>query len=122
MSTAVASLFEKLGGTVAIQAVVDEFYQRVLADAELEPYFAHTDMDQQTKHQVNFISMALGGPKHYTGRSMKIAHEDLGITEGHFDLVAGHLVGALQWVGVQQDDIDQVMAAVAPLKDDIVAA
>jgi hypothetical protein len=31
------SLFDKLGGTKSIEAVVDEFYKRVLADTELNP-------------------------------------------------------------------------------------
>ena len=34
------SLFDKLGGTKSIEAVVDEFYKRVLADTELKPFFA----------------------------------------------------------------------------------
>src|SRR5258708_32795244 len=38
------SLFDKLGGTKSIEAVVDEFYKRVLADTELKPFFAKTNM------------------------------------------------------------------------------
>ncbi len=123
MSQVVAtSLFEKLGGKPAIEAVVEEFYIRVLADADLKGFFAGTDMDNQAKQQVNFLTMALGGPNDYEGRPMKEAHEDLGITEHHFNLVAGHLVATLKWAGVCESDINEVVAAVAPLKEAIVTA
>lgn len=116
------SLYEKLGGKPAVELVVNEFYKRVLADNDLKGFFARTDMVKQKRHQVNFVSMALGGPNQYTGRSMKKAHEELKIAPNHFDLVAGHLVGALKHAGIAQDDINQVVGAVAPLKNDVVTA
>lgn len=121
MTQATATLFGKLGGKTAIEAVVKEFYKRVLADAELKGFFEQTDMDHQTVQQIKFISMALGGPNEYNGRSMKEAHSTLGITEFHFDLVAGHLVEALRSLGVPEADVDEVVATVAPLKAEIVA-
>lgn len=120
MTLATATLFDKLGGKTAIEAVVKEFYKRVLADAELKGFFEQTDMDHQTVQQIKFISMALGGPNEYNGRSMKEAHNTLGITEHHFNLVAGHLVEALRSLGVPEADIDEVVAVVGPLKTDIV--
>ncbi len=122
MSQAVAapSLFDKLGGAPAIEAVVTEFYKRVLADKELKGFFNTTDMDKQRRHQTQFISMALGGPNQYTGRSMKAAHADMKIKENHFNLVAGHLVETLKSFNISQADIDEVVSKVGPLKDDIV--
>lgn len=122
MTQAVATLFEKLGGTTAIEAVVGEFYKRVLADNELRGFFAKTDMTVQTQQQIKFLSMALGGPNEYKGRSMSDAHKGMGITDHHFGLVAGHLVDALKGAGVGQEEIDAVVALVGPLKDDIVMA
>jgi len=76
-------------------------------------------MVKRERYQVNFVSMALGGPNQYAGRTMKKAHEDIKITAKHFDLVAGHLMRALQKAGVAQDDINQVAGAVAPLKSEV---
>ena len=121
-ATATTVLFDKLGQRTAIETMVNEFFKRVLGDRELNPYFADTDMDQTKMHFTDFISMSSGGPKQYTGRTMKNAHGDLGITGQHFDLFAGHLVAALKWAGVAKDDIDQVMAKVTPLKGDVVTA
>jgi hemoglobin len=118
--TATTTLYEKLGGRKAIRTVVSEFYERVLADPELLGYFAGVDMDAQTESQIRFISMALGGPNEYEGRPMKEAHEDLGVTDHHFNLVAGHLVDTLKWAGVGEEEISAVVEIVAPLKSQIV--
>ena len=122
MTQAVATLYEKLGGAVAVEAVVGDFYKRVLADNELRGFFAKTDMTVQTEQQIRFLSMALGGPNEYKGRSMSDAHKGMGITEHHFGLVAGHLVATLEGAGVGQDEINAVVGLVGPLKDDIVTA
>ena len=120
MSTATITLYDQIGGRTAIQTVVEEFYNRVLGDPKLKDFFSNTDMDKQRQHQVNFLSMALGGPNQYTGRTMQSAHSDLGITNNDFDAVAGHLVAALEWAGVEKEAISAVVDAVVPLKAHIV--
>ena len=96
MSIAVQTLFEKLGGAGAVKLVVEEFYKKVLADAELKGFFANTDMSKQQQQLENFMTMALGGPNQYNGKPMKVAHANLSITEHHFNLVAGHMVETLK--------------------------
>src|SRR4051812_37118421 len=89
------SLFERLGGAANIEAVVANFYDRVLADSTLRPIFDQIDMDHLRRHQTRFMSFALGGPNHYSGRGMRRAHEGLAITEAQFGAVAGHLIDSL---------------------------
>lgn len=122
MTTATITLFEKLGGKPAVQTVVGEFYKKVLADDQLKGFFKDTDMPKLEQSQINFLTMALGGPNHYKGASMKDAHKGMGITDHHFGLVAGHLIAALKGAGVPQEDVDAVVALVGPLKADIVGA
>ena len=114
------SLFEQLGGTANVEAVVAEFYTRVLADATLAPVFAGVDLDRLRRHQARFISFALCGPNQYSGRNMRAAHTGLGIDEAQFAAVAGHLAASLAAFGVADHLIDQVIAHVARLKDDVV--
>ena len=45
------TLYEELGGFRAIRAVVDEFYDRVFADAYLDPFFSAARMSRQ-RHRV----------------------------------------------------------------------
>ena len=113
------SLFRKIGLS-ALESVVQEFYGRVLADAELQGFFAHTDMHRQTRHQVAFLSMVLGGAQTYAGRSIRNAHEGRGIQDHHFDKVAGHLKDSLERAGVEAGDVTTILGMVGGLRGEVV--
>ncbi|MEM7738555.1 MAG: group 1 truncated hemoglobin [Deinococcota bacterium] len=115
-----SSLYDKLGGATGVASVVTEFYAYVLADDRISHYFDGMDMDRQRAHQSAFISHVLGGPEHYSGRSMHKAHAHLDLRHADFDAVAGHLVTALEHHGAAQADIDAVLAAIASLERQIV--
>ncbi len=114
------SLYKKIGGRLAVDKVVDNFYERVIDDDLLKPFFDDTDMAKQRRHQKAFIAMALGGPKDYTGKGMLEAHEGRGIEEHHFGAVAGHLEDALEWAGVGAEDIATILSTVGSLHDEVV--
>jgi hemoglobin len=114
-----SSIYERVGGYEALQAVVEAFYTRVLADEALSPFFVGTNMTRMKGRQVEFFSAALGGPDPYIGASMKQVHRGRGITKVHFDLVAGHLADAMTVAGVRSELLTQIIAAVSPLADDI---
>ncbi len=116
------TIYEAIGGDTALAAVVDDFYDRVLADDELAGFFAGTNMTRLKARQVEFFAAALGGPVLYSGASIRDAHRGRGIGQHHFDLVAGHLVAALTAAGVPGETITQIVAAVAPLAGEIVTA
>src|SRR5215831_13293414 len=116
-----SSLYEIIGGEAALWPVVDDFYDRVLADPELRGFFAGTNMTRLKGRQVEFFAAALGGPLPYTGASMRDAHRGRGIEQKHFDLVAGHLITALQAAGMPHEVIDRIVAAISPLAGQIVS-
>ena len=47
MTTTSPSLFAQLGGTAAVDAAVDIFYRKVLADDRVSRFFEGVDMDRQ---------------------------------------------------------------------------
>lgn len=107
------SLYERLGGGGAIDAAVDLFYRKVLADDLLSPFFDGVDMTGQIAKQKAFLTMVTGGPNEYTGADMREAHKGLvarGISDAHFDAVVGHLGATLTELGVQSADIAEVAA------------
>src|SRR5262245_61902990 len=114
------SLYEQLGGKGSIAAVVEEFYRRVIADDRLGAMFAGLDMARQRRHLAAFIGFALGGPNEYQGRTLRRAHEGLGITAEQFGAVAGHLQASLAALGVPEAAITAVIGAVAGLQGDVV--
>ncbi len=119
-SAVLDSIYDRIGGTPALQAAVDAFYVRVLADTELKPFFEKTNMAALKIRQRAFFGQALGGPEVYRGRDMRSAHARFQISQKHFDKVAGHLVDTLKSLGVDQATIGEIVAAVAPLAAEIV--
>ncbi|HVT70902.1 MAG TPA: group 1 truncated hemoglobin [Trebonia sp.] len=116
------SIYDSIGGADAVRAAVDDFYSRVLADPQLAPFFVDTDMTRLKSHQRAFIAAAIGGPELYAGRDMGAAHAGLGISDADFDAVVGHLVATLTGLGVPEETIGQIGAALVPLRADIVTA
>jgi hemoglobin len=115
------SIYAKIGGQEALIAVVDDFYARVMADAQLAPFFVGSNMSRLKGKQVEFFAAALGGPDEYSGQSMRDAHRGRGIGQVHFDLVAEYLSEALAEAGVPDDTAATIIATVAPLSRDIVS-
>ena len=113
------SLYQKLGGKAAIDAVVDAFYVKVLADNRVKHFFADVSMDKQRRKQKEFLSFAFGGPLPWTGKDMRKAHAGMGLTEEHFNAIAENLVSTLKDFKVKQELIDQVVAIAVSTKDDV---
>src|SRR6188472_1643405 len=114
------SVFDQIGGMAAVGATVDELYARVLGDPKLAPFFDGLEMERQRSHMRSFIAAALGSTKAYEGRDMAEVHAGLGITARDFDGVASHLAGALRSLGVPTEQVQAVLARIAPLRDEIV--
>jgi hemoglobin len=114
------SLYERVGGEPAVATAVDRFYERVLSDAELKHFFNGVNMSRLRAHQFAFLSQALGGPLQYSGASMRDAHSRLPIERRHFDSVAVHLVETLRELGVSEEIIAAIGAALTPLSEQVV--
>ncbi len=120
--TSEKSLYEKLGGEAAVNAAVDVFYRRVLADAYVVRFFEGVDMEKQAAKQKAFLTMAFGGPHNYTGKDMREGHRHLikmGLNDTHFDHILMHLRATLAELGVGDDLIREVIAIAESTRDDV---
>ena len=63
-----SSIFERIGGNKAVNAAVDLFYEKVLADPSTTDYFKGINMEIQREKQKKFLTYAFGGPNSYTGK------------------------------------------------------
>lgn len=115
------SLYERLGGQPAIQAVVDDFIGNVAGDTRINAFFAHTDIAHLNKMLVEQICQATGGPCTYTGRSMKAAHASMNIQNSHFNALVEDLAKSLNKFNVPQKEQNELLSALAAMKSDIVA-
>src|SRR6266511_1270423 len=117
------SLYTRLGGYDAIAAVTDDFIGRLAADKQLSRFLVGHSQDSLMKirqHVVEFLCNATGGPCVYMGRDMKTAHKGMGITESDWDLSVKALIATLDKFKVPEKEKGEVLAAVGPLKAQIV--
>jgi len=122
MST--TSLYEQLGGQPAVEAAVDRFYRKVLADARVNHFFDNTDMDRQIAKQKAFLTMAFGGPNSYTGLDMRKAHAPLvakGLNDSHVDAIVELLGATLREMGVAEDLVAQVAGIAESVRNDVLS-
>jgi len=115
------TLYERLGGQAAITAVVDDFVGNVAADRRINGFFAHANIPRLKSLLVQQICQASGGPCIYTGRDMKSVHQGMGIQGRHFNALVQDLGRSLNKFKVPPREQKQLVAAIAPLKKDIVA-
>ena len=114
-----STLYERLGGEEAVDAAVDIFYDKVIADERINDYFINLDMVAQATKQKNFLTMVFGGPSNYGGKDMRSGHAHLGLQEEHFDAVVENLAATLQELNVSEADINDVAAIANSVKDDV---
>ncbi len=118
--TVSASLYQRLGGQPAIVAVVDSFVARVAADARINQKFARSDIARVKAMLVEQICTSTGGPCAYSGRSMKEAHLNMGVTEGEFTALVEDLVLTLDAFRVGEREKNELLATLGTMKGDIV--
>jgi len=117
--TATKSLFDRLGGTKALDVAVDIFYDKVVKDPVLKDFFINVDMVKQPAKMKTFLAYAFGGPVKYTGKDMRQAHAHMALSEIHFLAVRNHLKATLAELGADDGTIDEVLAIADSTKADV---
>jgi hemoglobin len=119
------SLYDRLGGQPAIDAVTNGLVTRILADGRVNKWFAHASSSPENtaayKAKLSaFICQNVGGPCKYTGRDMTAAHKGRNITNEAFAAVAEDLAATLDQLKVPAKEKGEVMTIVGSLKPMIV--
>ena len=116
------SLFERVGGLAAVDAAVELMYRKILGDPDLARFFADVDLTALHGRQVEFVSMALGGPKMAGSVNLRYSHKKLverGLNASHFDKVAAHLGTALRELEVPSDLAEEILGVVASTRGEV---
>lgn len=116
------SLYDRIGGEAAVDAAVDLFYRKVLADDRINTWFEDIDMDRQRAKQKAFLTFAFGGPANYSGKDMREGHAHLvvrGLNDNHFDAVMENLGATLKELGVADELISEAAAIAESTRNDV---
>jgi hemoglobin len=123
---ATVSLYDRLGGTYSISAVVDDFIDRIMIDPRLNANplvdeAHHRAPRSGFKYLVTeMMYWATGGPQQYTGKSMSDSHAHLKITPPEWDAFMDDLNQTLAKFQVPVQEQQEVVAIVESTRDDIV--
>jgi hemoglobin len=116
------ALFGQIGDAATLRTAVHLFYQRVLADPEMAPWFDEVDMPRLRAHQLAFLAGVLGGPDLFNGRDIAEAHAGLEITDEAFDRLIGHLATTLRDLGSAPAAVDGLMRRLETWRPAVVTA
>jgi hemoglobin len=116
------TLYERLGERDGIRAVVDDFYDRLVADADLGPYFEGANVESLRRTQTDFLCEAAGGPETYDAAPVREAHLDVPFTPADIQRAVELLYESLDAFDVPDDDADLVVEAVAAHEADLLAS
>lgn len=118
------SLFERLGGSSGITALVDDIVtmhmENPVIRARFRPYLQTPDKLAAVKRQTSaFLEAGSGGSAQYTGRSMRDAHRGMNVSEAEYMAVVDDILAVLRSHGIDEQSQKDVLAIAYTLKGDI---
>ncbi len=105
------TIFERYGGFASVGKIVLDFYDRVLDDDVLGPYFEDVDMRRVIDHQTKFVATIMGGPASYADETLQQVHAHLRIDHDAFEQMLVVLRATLADHGFAPADIEAVARA-----------
>lgn len=119
------SLFENLGGTAGITAIVDDVVEAHMNNPAISARFLpYKDQPERLavikKHTVDFFSAGSGGPVTYTGRDMPTTHREMNITAAEYQHTVDDIMQVLNKHKIDEQSQVNVQAILSSLKDSIV--
>ncbi len=118
------SLYQRLGGYDAIVAFTTDLLGRLRADDKLGRFWENRGKDGMAReHQllIDFLVNATGGHMVYTGRTMRVSHEGMGIDEEDWSRFIGHVKATAGELGVGATEGGEVLGFLDTLKADLMA-
>lgn len=114
------SLYDRLGGAPAVEAVVDSLLKKALTDERINYTWAGSHLPRVRQRLIELVCAGSGGGCKYTGRDMATAHKGIGISGDQFGILVGHLVATLDEFKVPPKEKGELLAVLGPMKGAIV--
>jgi hemoglobin len=110
-------------GRSAIGIVVESFVANMVADSRVNARFKDLKPEARgklTSSLADQLCQAAGGPCSYYGKDMKTTHQGMKITEAEWNATVENMAKALDKHKVAEREKKDVLAALGPMKGDIV--
>jgi hemoglobin len=113
------TLYDRVGGAPGVRTLVTKFYDLVLEDKQLQPFFVETPMAKLRAMQFELFSAALGGPIAYTGQPLHEVHFGRGIGKQHLAIFLDYLFTTLNDMKLDEKDVHAVISRINTYSDSI---
>ena len=113
-------LYHQLGGQPGLQALMDDFMQRLLADPRMNPFFKDADQAHIKAELVVQVCEVSGGPCHRDGPDMKRVHEGVDIDRAAFNALVEVLQQSMDARGIPFAAQNRLLARLAPMHREII--
>ena len=117
------SLFERLGGSAGIRALVDDIValhmENPVIRARFRPFLESDRLPVIKQHTCAFLEAGSGGPSNYAGRTMRDAHAGMNVSGAEYMAAIDDILTALQKRAVDEQTQKDVLAIAWSLKGDI---
>jgi hemoglobin len=117
------SLYTRLGGYDAVNAVVEDLLPRLVNDSQLGRFWQNRGTDGMHREKqllIDFLCASAGGPLYYTGRDMALSHKGMKISGSDWAAFIRHVNATLDAFQVPQQERGEVVAFIESTKPDIV--
>lgn len=116
------TLYRALGGQPGLVRLMDDFGQRLLADARMKPFFKDVNMPELKDKLAVQVCEIAGGPCRRKGPDMKKAHDGFDITKADFNALVEVLQVSMDAQGIAFSTQTRLLARLAPMHRQIVNA
>ncbi len=135
------ALFDRLGGSEGLEAIVNDFVPRALQDPrvnwsrkgtrkrirlwrtadESAQWLPSAENVTQLKERIiQFLALVTGGPVHYEGKALKATHDGMRITNPEFDAVIGDMKASLDKLRIPNKEQKELLAVIESTRPQIV--
>jgi len=120
-----STLFERLGGTAGISAIVDDVVEEHMNNPNIKSRFLpyreqHEKMAMIKQHTIAFFTVGSGGPGTYAGRDMVTTHRGMNISPAEYMHTVDDILNVLEKHQIDQDTRTQVLGILWSLKGMII--
>lgn len=114
------SAYAAFGGREGVARIVTGMVDRSVADPRTSEIFTAIDRVRLERTLNEQFCLILGGGCAYTGRDMRTAHKDMGLTTADMGALVEHLQHAMDAEGVPFRAQNRFLAKLAPMKREVV--
>ena len=120
------TLFERLGATAGITAIVDDVIEAHMnnpaINARFKPLLEQPErLAEIRQHTIDFFSAGSGGSVEYRGKDMPSTHQGMNISAAEYMYVIDDIMGVLQKHNIDDESKKDVLGILWSLKDVIIS-